>query len=371
AALRACAQQPRAHTPHARCAHVHALSCSGLRSDSLAQLLTFANVRVNSSAMVFDTTGGVVVGSVLERMGVAGTLILPHEDNRSNPVLPHVEKFNLGYCRIPGAPGAAFTTGAGAAGAPGAAAEAAHTVVAVAGVAPLTVVGVTYSKLLAWAKDSLSNKSAISKALAEAGITEGLVKPLVTASRVTDAALLSAAAISTLSPPPPPKVWDAEPAPRADGAPSNVAGRKRRRPNTEASASEDAAPGTAVSATAAAAADVDMSGAAAATAGDAPEVVAAARPDAETGSAPDAAATLAAASAAGGVAAAVPASVTETFRRPGWGSSPRSGEPNMHTISAAKLSDASVQAVCYEGCDSIIISTSYQPLPLMLAALRY
>lgn len=43
--------------------------CSHLRYDTLAQMLTLANVHARSKVLVFETCAGLVLGSVMERMG--------------------------------------------------------------------------------------------------------------------------------------------------------------------------------------------------------------------------------------------------------------------------------------------------------------
>lgn len=83
--IRAC------HTPLLLC------RCSGLRGDGLAQLLAAANVRSGGRALVFDDTAGVVVGSVVERMGGRGVVIAPLPDKLTGPVWLHLNKFNLGH----------------------------------------------------------------------------------------------------------------------------------------------------------------------------------------------------------------------------------------------------------------------------------
>lgn len=48
--------------------------CSHLRYDTLAQMLTLANIHAGSKVLVFETCAGLVLGSVMERMG--GTSVL-------------------------------------------------------------------------------------------------------------------------------------------------------------------------------------------------------------------------------------------------------------------------------------------------------
>ncbi len=53
---------------YAACACTPSL-CSYLRPDSLAQLLTYANVRAGANMIVVESTGGFVLGAVGEKMG--------------------------------------------------------------------------------------------------------------------------------------------------------------------------------------------------------------------------------------------------------------------------------------------------------------
>lgn len=48
--------------------------CSHLRYDTLAQMLTLANIHAGSKVLVFETCAGLVLGAVMERMG--GTSIV-------------------------------------------------------------------------------------------------------------------------------------------------------------------------------------------------------------------------------------------------------------------------------------------------------
>lgn len=45
------------------------LSFSHLRYDTLAQILTLGNIHAGSKIIVFETCAGLVLGSVMERMG--------------------------------------------------------------------------------------------------------------------------------------------------------------------------------------------------------------------------------------------------------------------------------------------------------------
>lgn len=42
---------------------------SHLRYDTLAQMLTLANIHAGSKVLVFETCAGLVLGSIMERMG--------------------------------------------------------------------------------------------------------------------------------------------------------------------------------------------------------------------------------------------------------------------------------------------------------------
>ena len=48
--------------------------CSHLRYDTLAQMLTLANIHAGSKILVFETCAGLVLGAIMERMG--GMLVL-------------------------------------------------------------------------------------------------------------------------------------------------------------------------------------------------------------------------------------------------------------------------------------------------------
>ncbi|KAF6719806.1 tRNA (adenine(58)-N(1))-methyltransferase non-catalytic subunit TRM6 [Oryzias melastigma] len=64
-----------------------------LRYDTLAQMLTLANIHANSKVLVFETCAGLVLGSIMERMGGFGTVIqmFPGE----GPVRAGVESFGF------------------------------------------------------------------------------------------------------------------------------------------------------------------------------------------------------------------------------------------------------------------------------------
>ena len=53
-----------------------------LRWDSLAEMLSRANVRQGTTACVVDGTGGVLSGAVLERLGEKGRILMPHVTER-------------------------------------------------------------------------------------------------------------------------------------------------------------------------------------------------------------------------------------------------------------------------------------------------
>ena len=55
--------------------HLHPEKIGFLRADTLSLLLTLANVRHGCRLLLVDNFGGLVVGSVLERMGGGGTLV--------------------------------------------------------------------------------------------------------------------------------------------------------------------------------------------------------------------------------------------------------------------------------------------------------
>lgn len=55
-----------------------------LRVDTLSQLLCLANVHANNKMLVVDDTQGLIVTSVLERMGGHGQLVAIHEADHHN-----------------------------------------------------------------------------------------------------------------------------------------------------------------------------------------------------------------------------------------------------------------------------------------------
>lgn len=66
----------------------------GMRSDALAQCLSFANVQAGGKYLVVDGIGGLLTGAVLERLGGAGSVHLIH-DADSPPALELMPLFNL------------------------------------------------------------------------------------------------------------------------------------------------------------------------------------------------------------------------------------------------------------------------------------
>lgn len=55
-----------------------------LRVDTLSQLLCLANVHANNKMLVVDDTQGLIVASVLDRMGGHGQLVTLHEGDHHN-----------------------------------------------------------------------------------------------------------------------------------------------------------------------------------------------------------------------------------------------------------------------------------------------
>lgn len=55
-----------------------------LRVDTLSQLLCLANVHANNKMLVVDDTQGLIVASVLERMGGHGQIVAVHEGDYHN-----------------------------------------------------------------------------------------------------------------------------------------------------------------------------------------------------------------------------------------------------------------------------------------------
>ncbi|XP_047429757.1 tRNA (adenine(58)-N(1))-methyltransferase non-catalytic subunit TRM6 [Mugil cephalus] len=64
-----------------------------LRYDTLAQMLTLANVHAGSKVLVFETCAGLVLGSVMERMGGYGSVIQMYPGG--GPVRAGVESFGF------------------------------------------------------------------------------------------------------------------------------------------------------------------------------------------------------------------------------------------------------------------------------------
>lgn len=55
-----------------------------LRIDTLSQLLCLANVHANNKMLVVDDTQGLIVASMLERMGGHGQVVAIHEGDHHN-----------------------------------------------------------------------------------------------------------------------------------------------------------------------------------------------------------------------------------------------------------------------------------------------
>lgn len=64
-----------------------------LRYDTLAQMLTLANVHAGSKVLVFETCAGLVLGAVMERMGGFGSVIQMYPGGE--PLRPGVESFGF------------------------------------------------------------------------------------------------------------------------------------------------------------------------------------------------------------------------------------------------------------------------------------
>ena len=71
----------------------HREKMCNLRSDSLAQILAFGNVYSGVQVTVFDTCMGLVVSSVLERLGGRGRVLAPYAG--SHPAMDANHKFNF------------------------------------------------------------------------------------------------------------------------------------------------------------------------------------------------------------------------------------------------------------------------------------
>jgi tRNA (adenine58-N1)-methyltransferase non-catalytic subunit len=69
---------------------------AGLRLDTLALMLSAANVSWGKHALVFDTVMGVVATAVLERVGSAGQVLAPFYSKELN--VDAVKKYNFRYC---------------------------------------------------------------------------------------------------------------------------------------------------------------------------------------------------------------------------------------------------------------------------------
>uniref|UniRef100_A0A3Q3WAD0 tRNA (adenine(58)-N(1))-methyltransferase non-catalytic subunit TRM6 n=1 Tax=Mola mola TaxID=94237 RepID=A0A3Q3WAD0_MOLML len=64
-----------------------------LRYDALAQMLTLANIHAGSKVLVFETCSGLVLGSVMERMGGYGSVIQMYPGG--DPLRPGVQSFGF------------------------------------------------------------------------------------------------------------------------------------------------------------------------------------------------------------------------------------------------------------------------------------
>lgn len=64
-----------------------------LRHDTLAQMLTLANIHAGSKVLVFETCSGLVLGAVMERMGGYGSVIQMYPGGE--PLRPGVDSFGF------------------------------------------------------------------------------------------------------------------------------------------------------------------------------------------------------------------------------------------------------------------------------------
>ncbi|XP_057308812.1 tRNA (adenine(58)-N(1))-methyltransferase non-catalytic subunit TRM6-like [Hydractinia symbiolongicarpus] len=64
-----------------------------LRTDSLAQVLTWSNVQANSNVLLMETCQGFVAGAVMERLGAGGSMVQIYQG--SFPVRIILEQFNF------------------------------------------------------------------------------------------------------------------------------------------------------------------------------------------------------------------------------------------------------------------------------------
>ncbi|CEH17993.1 tRNA(1-methyladenosine) methyltransferase, subunit GCD10 [Ceraceosorus bombacis] len=88
---------PLAPTPSIMAAHNAERSAEkmrGLREDSIAQMLSFANVAAGGRYLIVDGVGGALTGSVLERLGGEGR-VLVIGDNESPPAFESLAQLNL------------------------------------------------------------------------------------------------------------------------------------------------------------------------------------------------------------------------------------------------------------------------------------
>jgi len=68
-----------------------------LREDSLAQILSYANVHAGSQVLVFDTCLGIVIGSLAQRMGGYGKVLSVFTGQQPHSYYDMLSRFNLTY----------------------------------------------------------------------------------------------------------------------------------------------------------------------------------------------------------------------------------------------------------------------------------
>jgi Gcd10p family len=68
-------------------------SAKGLREDTLAFILTLANIRSGIHVLALDTTRGILLGTILDRLNGQGTLLSLQENDQA--VLTNLKRFNL------------------------------------------------------------------------------------------------------------------------------------------------------------------------------------------------------------------------------------------------------------------------------------
>ena len=69
-----------------------------MRPDTLAQILTWSNVQSGCNALVVDSCKGLLMGSVMERLGGQGTVLQVHQGNE--PVRTVVEQMNFTVAEV-------------------------------------------------------------------------------------------------------------------------------------------------------------------------------------------------------------------------------------------------------------------------------